>query len=44
MKVPEILCSGDHEKIAAWRYAQALERTRVRRPDLLEGDPGPPGS
>ncbi len=35
MKVPEILQSGDHAKIAAWRSEQALERTRERRPDLL---------
>jgi tRNA (guanine37-N1)-methyltransferase len=33
--VPEILRSGDHEKIAAWRHAQALERTLDRRPDLF---------
>ncbi|MCL6524190.1 MAG: tRNA (guanosine(37)-N1)-methyltransferase TrmD [Thermoflavifilum sp.] len=35
LKVPEILLSGDHEKIAQWRYEKALERTRLRRPDLL---------
>ena len=35
MKVPDILQSGDHAKIAAWRHEQALERTRERRPDLL---------
>lgn len=33
--VPEVLLSGDHAKIAAWRRQQALSRTRVRRPDLL---------
>jgi tRNA (guanine37-N1)-methyltransferase len=33
--VPEILKSGDHAKIAAWRHERALERTRERRPDLL---------
>ena len=33
--VPEVLLSGDHAKVAAWRRAQALERTRARRPDLL---------
>jgi tRNA (guanine37-N1)-methyltransferase len=33
--VPEILLSGDHAKIAAWRREQGLERTRQRRPDLL---------
>ncbi|RYD71201.1 MAG: tRNA (guanosine(37)-N1)-methyltransferase TrmD, partial [Sphingobacteriales bacterium] len=35
MKVPEILQSGDHSKIDEWRYQQSLEKTRVRRPDLL---------
>ena len=34
-EVPEILLSGDHGKVAAWRHAQQLERTRDRRPDLL---------
>lgn len=36
MGVPEILKSGDHAKIAAWRRAQAIERTAERRPDLAE--------
>ena len=36
MKVPEILLSGHHAEIAKWRHEQALERTRMRRPDLLE--------
>lgn len=35
LQVPEILLSGDHAKIAAWRREQALRRTRERRPDLL---------
>ncbi len=35
MKVPDILLSGDHGKIAQWRRDQALERTRQHRPDLL---------
>lgn len=35
-KVPDVLLSGDHKKIAQWRYDQAVERTRQRRPDLLE--------
>jgi len=35
MRVPEILLSGDHEKIRAWRENQARERTAHRRPDLL---------
>lgn len=33
--VPEILFSGDHGKIAAWREKQSIERTEQRRPDLL---------
>jgi tRNA (guanine37-N1)-methyltransferase len=36
LKVPEILLSGNHGKIAQWRHEQALERTRLVRPDLLE--------
>jgi tRNA (guanine37-N1)-methyltransferase len=36
MKVPEILLSGDHAKIAEWRKQQALERTKKYRPDLFE--------
>jgi len=35
-EVPEVLLSGDHRRIRDWRGAQALERTRARRPDLLE--------
>ena len=35
MAVPEILLSGNHAEIAAWRAAQARERTGQRRPDLL---------
>jgi tRNA (guanine37-N1)-methyltransferase len=38
--VPEILTSGDHGKVAAWRQRQALERTRARRPDLLSKPAG----
>lgn len=34
--VPEVLLSGDHARIARWRRAQSLERTRTRRPDLFE--------
>jgi tRNA (guanine37-N1)-methyltransferase len=34
-KVPEVLLSGDHGRIAEWRREQALERTARRRPDLL---------
>jgi tRNA (guanine37-N1)-methyltransferase len=33
--VPDVLRSGDHERIARWRRAQALRRTRERRPELL---------
>ncbi len=35
-EVPEVLLSGDHEKIRRWRRAEALKRTQKRRPDLLE--------
>jgi tRNA (guanine37-N1)-methyltransferase len=34
--IPEVLRSGDHAKIAAWRKARAVEETRLRRPDLIE--------
>lgn len=34
-RVPEVLLSGDHRAIAEWRHARQLERTRERRPDLL---------
>ncbi len=33
--VPEVLLSGDHGRIEAWRYEQRRRRTRQRRPDLL---------
>jgi len=36
MKVPDILLSGDHAKIAQWRRQQALQRTKKSRPDLLK--------
>lgn len=35
MAVPDILLSGDHRKIDAWRRAEALRRTEARRPDLM---------
>jgi tRNA (guanine37-N1)-methyltransferase len=35
MRVPEVLLSGDHGKIRAWREAEAHRRTAERRPDLL---------
>jgi len=34
-EVPEVLLSGDHERIRRWRLKQALGRTWLRRPDLL---------
>ena len=34
--VPEVLLSGDHHKISVWRKAQSMQRTRMRRPDLLK--------
>ena len=36
MEVPEVLISGDHKKIAEYRYQESLRRTREKRPDLLE--------
>lgn len=36
MTVPEVLTSGHHGKITAWKEAQALARTRENRPDLIE--------
>ena len=36
MEVPEILLSGDHAKIDAWRREQSIKRTREKRPDLLK--------
>jgi tRNA (guanine37-N1)-methyltransferase len=36
MAVPDVLLSGDHEKIAAWRAAEAERLTRTRRPDLWD--------
>ncbi len=38
-EVPDILLSGDHEAVARWRDAQRIERTRERRPDLLQNSP-----
>lgn len=38
MEVPKILLSGNFPKIEKWREQQALERTRQRRPDLLENE------
>ena len=36
MKVPKVLTSGNHQKIAEWRMSESLRRTLLRRPDLLE--------
>ena len=45
MRVPDVLVSGHHAKVEEWRRQQALERTRKRRPDLLEeGNPEPDAS
>ncbi len=43
LPVPEVLVSGDHRRIVRWRAARSLERTRHRRPDLLERRPPEPG-
>ena len=37
MKVPDVLLSGHHAQVDAWREKKAVERTRERRPDLLNG-------
>ena len=39
-EVPEVLRSGDHGRIARWRRAQALARTRAARPDLIDARGG----
>jgi tRNA (guanine37-N1)-methyltransferase len=36
MRVPDVLLSGHHAQVAAWRRQQALLRTRERRPELLK--------
>lgn len=36
MEVPEVLTSGDHQKIAEYRYQESLKKTQELRPDLLE--------
>src|SRR5690606_15417345 len=35
-EIPEVLVSGDHARVRAWRQARAEELTRMRRPDLWE--------
>jgi tRNA (guanine37-N1)-methyltransferase len=42
MDVPEILLSGDHGRVAAWRREQAIARTRAVRPDLYGAWPATP--
>ncbi|TIT19835.1 MAG: tRNA (guanosine(37)-N1)-methyltransferase TrmD, partial [Mesorhizobium sp.] len=37
--IPEVLISGNHRKIAAWRRAEAERLTKERRPDLLAAQP-----
>lgn len=39
MAVPDVLLSGDHQAIAAWRHEQSLKRTAERRADLLDDRP-----
>jgi len=41
--VPEVLLSGHHARVDEWRHEQSVERTRQRRPDLLEGGPASGG-
>ena len=36
-RVPEVLLGGDHERIRRWRLKQSLQRTLIRRPELLRG-------
>jgi tRNA (guanine37-N1)-methyltransferase len=35
MKVPDVLISGNHKKIAEWQEKESLRRTYLRRPDML---------
>jgi tRNA (guanine37-N1)-methyltransferase len=37
MAVPDVLLSGDHARIAAWRRRESVRRTAERRPDLIQG-------
>jgi tRNA (guanine37-N1)-methyltransferase len=37
MEVPPVLLSGNHQKVADWRRQKSIERTKARRPDLLDG-------
>jgi tRNA (guanine37-N1)-methyltransferase len=36
MKVPDVLLSGNHRDVAAWREEQSVKRTHERRKDLIE--------
>lgn len=38
LKVPDILLSGNHKKIESWRIKRAIEKTKKRRPDILDKD------
>jgi tRNA (guanine37-N1)-methyltransferase len=38
LAVPDVLLSGNHRAVQEWRHERALEDTRTRRPELLEGD------
>ena len=40
MRVPEVLLSGDHRRIEAWRKSEARRLTEALRPDLVEGGAG----
>jgi tRNA (guanine37-N1)-methyltransferase len=40
MKVPDVLLNGNHAQIKKWRHEKALEKTRINRRDLLEGENG----
>ena len=40
LRVPDVLLSGDHQRIADWRRNTAVQRTRIRRPDLYESIEG----
>lgn len=44
LDVPEVLFTGHHARIAAWRRERAIELTRERRPDLLGEPDGPPSA
>ena len=43
LDVPDVLLSGDHERVASWRRAEAVRRTAERRPDLLPRSAVPGG-